>query len=318
VFDPWRGPLATRFAAVFVTLAGMGITLLTRRSRASGDRLATSADRWTLVRRGVLLYAFGFFLNWVWDGTILVYYGAFFIVGALLFTLRSRWLVVVGVTSALIAAAVRWYAVQHQTNGHDVTWLLQRPSVDPHSPKEQLLETFIRGTHPLFPWLVFLCLGMVLGRMLPFSPLLRMRLATAGFVALAAGYLARHVLPMHDTLKSTTPFDRGVLYTLTAVGSTLLAVSLLGWLCERYRTSAAVTALATAGRTTLTLYVAHVLVFDLLVDRWRWVRPGGLGTSLTFALAFWVVAVAAAVLWHRRFALGPLEWVYRRFSNAPA
>ena len=38
VFDPWQGPLSTRFAATFVTVAGMGITLLTRRSRAGGDR----------------------------------------------------------------------------------------------------------------------------------------------------------------------------------------------------------------------------------------------------------------------------------------
>ena len=98
VFDPWEGPLSTRFAATFVIVAGMGITLLTRRSRASGDRAAISADRWKLTRRGVLLFVFGYFFDWVWSGTILFYYGAFFMVGVLLFTLRSRWLVVIGVT----------------------------------------------------------------------------------------------------------------------------------------------------------------------------------------------------------------------------
>jgi uncharacterized protein len=89
VFDPWEGPLSTRFAATFVTLAGIGITLLTRRTVAGGDRTAISALRWTLVRRGVLLYLFGYFLNWVWNGTIIVFYGAFFVVGAALFTLRG-------------------------------------------------------------------------------------------------------------------------------------------------------------------------------------------------------------------------------------
>ena len=55
-FDPRMGPLSTRFAATFVMVAGMGITLMTNRGRLSGDRLRRSADRWTLVRRGFLLY----------------------------------------------------------------------------------------------------------------------------------------------------------------------------------------------------------------------------------------------------------------------
>ncbi|MCU1504891.1 MAG: hypothetical protein JWM12_4245, partial [Ilumatobacteraceae bacterium] len=46
VFDPFNGPLTTRFAAVFVMVAGMGITLMTKRSRLSGDRAAQSDDRW--------------------------------------------------------------------------------------------------------------------------------------------------------------------------------------------------------------------------------------------------------------------------------
>ena len=58
VFDPWSGPLSTRFAAVFVTVAGISITLLTRRAVASGERQRISDARVTLVRRGVLLYSF--------------------------------------------------------------------------------------------------------------------------------------------------------------------------------------------------------------------------------------------------------------------
>ena len=82
VFDPWMGPLSTRFAATFVVIAGMGITLMTNRGRLSGDRYRQSADRWTLFRRGFLLYCFGFFFEWIWNGTILFFYGAYFMVGA--------------------------------------------------------------------------------------------------------------------------------------------------------------------------------------------------------------------------------------------
>src|SRR5215204_370957 len=42
IFDPSQGPLTTRFASTFVLVAGMGVTLLTNRSRQSGDRPAMS------------------------------------------------------------------------------------------------------------------------------------------------------------------------------------------------------------------------------------------------------------------------------------
>jgi uncharacterized protein len=315
VFDPWQGPLSTRFAATFVTVAGMGIALLTSRSNAGGDRTAISGDRWKLVRRGVLLYSFGFFLNWVWPGTILFYYGAFFVVGALLFTLRSRWLTAIGVGSALAAAALQWWAVQRGSNGNDTSWLLYGDAVNTRSPRDLLFDTFVRGTHPLLPWLVFLCMGIVLGRQMPFSARRRTQLAAAGALCLAGGYVLHQVVPWYDTLKSTTPFDRGVLYTLTTVGSSLMAVALVGWVAERTAASSLTKALGATGRTTLTLYVGHVLVYNLLVHWLEWVKPGGLGTALVFAAVYWMFAVIAATAWHLWRDLGPLEWVYRRFSE---
>jgi len=318
VFDPWQGPLATRFAATFVTVAGMGITLLTRRSRADGGHAAISADRWKLVRRGVLLFTFGYFLNWVWDGTILFFYGAYFVVGAMLFTLRSRWLVAIGTGAALAAAGLQWWALERVAAGHDVSWLFLGSAGDTRSPRDLVLDTFVRGTHPLLPWLVFLCMGMVLGRLMPFSTIHRVQLAFAGVLCLAFGYAANAAVVWHPVLESTTPFDRGVFYTLTTVGSSLLAVSVVGGIAAATAGSSATKALANAGQTTLTLYVGHVLVYNLLVHWLGWVRPGGLGTALAFAALYWMAAVAAAVAWQRWRGIGPLEWFYRRFSDTAA
>ncbi len=38
LFDPWAGPLSTRFAATFVLVAGVGVTLLTRRAPSATPR----------------------------------------------------------------------------------------------------------------------------------------------------------------------------------------------------------------------------------------------------------------------------------------
>ena len=66
---------------------------------------------------------------------------------------------------------------------------------------------------------------------------------------------------------------------------------------------------------SLTLYVAHALVFNLVVDWLGWVRPTGLDTALVFAAGYWVVAIAAASWWHRRVGIGPAEWLYRRLGG---
>jgi uncharacterized membrane protein YeiB len=66
---------------------------------------------------------------------------------------------------------------------------------------------------------------------------------------------------------------------------------------------------------SLSIYIAHALVFCLLVDWLELVTPGGIGTSLTFAIAYWLISTMAAVTYHQRFGQGPAEYVYRRLSD---
>ena len=101
-FHPWQGPLSTRFAATFVLTAGVGVTLLTRRATANRhiNPAAVAAKRWTLVRRGLVLYGFGLIFYEIWSGSILPYYGAMFVIAAFLFTLATPWLVAIGVAAA--------------------------------------------------------------------------------------------------------------------------------------------------------------------------------------------------------------------------
>jgi uncharacterized protein len=317
VFDPWMGPLSTRFAATFVLIAGMGITLMTNRGRLSGDRMRRSADRWTLVRRGFLLYCFGFFVEWFWSGTILFFYGAYFVVGALLFMLRIRWLVLIGLLAAIAAAAIQWWDFERDGS---TSWLLQGwYTQGPYrSPRRLLFDTFVNGTHPLLPWLAFLCAGMVIGRYLPLQASLRRRLAVLGVAMVAYSYLVRFAFadtPLRIRLLATDPFSRSLNYTVCALGSAITAVCVIGWIAEATSTTRVTRALAAAGRTTLTIYMAHVLVFNAVVTRWHLIRPAGLDVALGFAGAFWVVAIIAAAWWQRRFGIGPAEWAYRKFGG---
>ncbi|MFZ9628926.1 MAG: DUF418 domain-containing protein [Ilumatobacteraceae bacterium] len=311
LFDPWHGPLATRFAATFVTVAGMGVVLMTRRAVEAGDRAAIAEARWRLVRRGVLLLGVGYVFDWIWPGTILFFYGGFFLVSSLLFALRTRWIVTVGVVSAVAGAALSWWSTRH-----GLAWLLRGSSTATRSPRDLVFDLAVRGTHPLLPWLALLCTGMVLARHLPERADRRVFVAFAGVLAVLVGYGLRSVLPLSPTLVSTEPGTRGLLYTLTAIGSSVAAVIAIGAAARATAGSTVTRALAVAGRCTLSLYVLHALVFRVVVDTVGWVHyDSGLTTVLLMAADYWLAAVLLSAWWSRVAAIGPLEWLYRRFSD---
>ncbi len=310
-FNPWTGPLSTRFAATFVMVAGMGITLMTNRGRLGRDRDRRSADRWTLIRRGTLLYAFGYVFEWIWNGTILFFYGAFFIVGAFLFTLRTRWLIAIGAVAAIAAAGLQWWAFE--TDG-DTTWLFEGwyTAAAYRSPRRLLFDTFVNGTHPLLPWLAFLCAGMALGRYLPLRSEWRRVLIALGVLMVAGTYLANHAFadtPLRARLLATDPFSRSLNYTISALGSSIVAFCVIGWIANRTKSNVVTQAFAAAGRMTLTLYIAHALVFIALVRHWHLIRPAGLDVALGFAACFWLVGIivaasVAATVRHRACRVG--------------
>lgn len=309
LFDPWDGPLSTRFAATFVLVAGVGVTLLTR--RAIGDATRVTEMRWRLIRRGVLLYVLGLALDEIWPGTIIVYYGVMFVLAAGIFTWRSRWIVALGLLAAIAATAVRWWRFDRNSNGHDTSWLT---SPGEGSLRGEVLDVFVNGTHPLLPWFAFLCGGIVLGRVLS-APWWRPAAIGGGLVLVAVPSMltAFPATPLQQVVLSTDPYDRSIVYVASALGTALIAYGSIDWLADRF--PAATDPLRRAGQLTLSLYIAHILVFNLVVDWLGWVEPAGTEAALLFAAGFWVVAIAVGTWWQRRFRRGPAEYVYRAFGG---
>jgi uncharacterized membrane protein YeiB len=309
LFDPWTGPMATRFAATFVLVAGVGVTLMTNRCRASGQGITEM--RFRLVRRGLVLYVGGLLLEEIWPGTIIPFYGAMFALAAVMFTLRSRWLVVIAAGAVVAAWAIRWWRWEQDEAGESTAWLTAPGG---GSILGFVYDVFVNGTHPLFPWLAFFCCGMLLARAFHTSWWRPAALA-GGFALFALANLANSTAAnaFQEVILSTGPYERGAVYTASALGTALVAYVAIDWIAERF--TLAVDPLRRAGQMTLTLYLAHVVVYEFLVNRWGWIEPAGLDLALTFALSFWVVAIVAAVAWNRRFGLGPAERLYRAIGG---
>lgn len=310
LFDPWTGPLSTRFAATFVLTAGVGVTLMTNSSRI--DVLRTNEMRWRLVRRGVLLYAGGMLFDFIWPGTILPFYGAMFAVAALLFTLRSRWVLLAGFTAAVAGWAIRWWRLERELDGNSTSWLT---NPGPRSPRGLVFDLFVNGTHPLLPWLAFFCAGIVLGRMLPLN-WWRPAVAGSGLVLYAGASIATTAASGEraTVLLSDDPFNRGLVYSASALGTALVAFAAISWAADQFTETRLVDALRRAGQMSLTIYIGHALVFNLVVDELDLLDPRGLGLALTAATVYWIAATAGAVAYQRRHGRGPVERVYRRLT----
>lgn len=312
LFDPWEGILSTRFAVTFVLVAGVGVTLMTRRSVAerragTGTGIGVAELRWRLVRRGLVLYVVGLLLDEIWPGTILPYYGVMFMLSAGMFTWRTRTLAGVGGIAALAGAALRMWRFERHADGFSTAWLTDP---DAGSLRDHVFGVFVNGTHPLLPWFGFFCAGMILGRLLATAWWRTAAIASGfGLVAVAWAGAAAATSTRLDVALSTAPYDRGLLYVTSSLGTALAFYGVIDWCAERYpeRTDP----LRRAGQMTLSLYIAHVFVFNLIVDWLHWIEPAGVGTALGFALGFWIVGIAAAVAWQRRFGMGPAERIYR-------
>jgi uncharacterized membrane protein YeiB len=267
--------------------------------------------RWRLVRRGVLLYTGGLVLDRIWPGTIIPFYGAMFVVAAGIFTWRARWLVALGASAAVAGSLLRTWRFERNQDGHSTAWL-----TDPGdgSVRDYVFGVLVNGTHPLIPWLAFLCAGMLLGRALTTD---WWRPAAVGsglvLVTVAALLSSSATSPFQSVLLSTHPFDRGAVYVASALGTALIAYAAIDLVAERL--PRATDPLRRAGQMSLTIYLAHVLVFNLAVDWLGWIEPAGLDVALAFAFGFWVTAIVAAVAWQRRYGRGPAERVYRAFGG---
>jgi uncharacterized membrane protein YeiB len=321
IFNPLSGILTTRFAATFVLVAGMSIALLVQSAMQSGNAVLIRSAQMKLARRGLFLYALGAAVQWIWPGTILFYYGAFLLISAVICTWSNRSLIAVSVASIAVSTGLSAWRGYQFFEGNFTQWL----SPAPNTPRNLLIRTFVDYTHPVFPWITFICAGIILGRNLERLTQFRTRIMLWSGVVLFATFLIRtFVMPgslstqsdyVLQRALSTNNHNHAVLHVTSTLAVALLAFCCISFVTDSRVSSRAVTFLARTGQMTLSIYLAHVLVFNLVVNWLNWVRPTGLDTALVLSLAFYILAVPVSSLWSRKYGIGPSERVYRAFGG---
>jgi len=333
-WHPFEGALANPFPVGFVMVAGIGVALLMQdvaRANSHRDvneiaRTRTEA-RWRLARRGLFLFTLGYGIEWVWAGTILPYYGAYFVVASIIATWSARKLIALAVISTFGAAIIEWWRLEQSFDGNLTTWL--SPST-PSTPRDLMIRLFIDYTHPLFPWLAFFITGILLGRKYHDIVRIRSKLLIIALGTAALSYITNAIvnsLVRDDAdngvrsalvwrhLVSTRPFDRSVLYVLASLGVVVTVFLIITILCERFKGSFGVRIAQTTGQLTLTIYLAHIFIYNFVVNQVGLVQPTGLDTAMTMSIVVFVAAVIWANWWTPLFGRGPAERLYRRFGG---
>lgn len=317
------GLLQGRAAALFVVLAGVGMSLMVRKARLAGDAPELRRRRFLLLKRALFLLVVGLAYTPLWPGDILHVYGFYITIGVVLLTAdpRTLW----ASSALLVAGFVFLLGFVDYEAGWDWSTLTYEGMWTLTGLTRRI---FFNGFNPVLPWAGFLVAGLAIGRLDLGDP--RVRRRTLAWSALVGGLVegASRVtqsvlLPGASALEAegivaifgTTAMPPLPLFMLAAGATAIAAIALSVELAERFRRSIIVRALVAAGQMALSVYVAHFVVGIGLLALLGLVQYQNPYFVVGYAIAFFGLSVLISTLWLRRFERGPLETLMRKITG---
>ncbi|MGE7928999.1 DUF418 domain-containing protein [Lysinibacillus xylanilyticus] len=316
----FTGLFEGRASATFVTLAGIGVALMTRKARNGGDLSTIKVKLW---KRSAFLFVLGLCLYVAdWTGDILHYYGIYMLIASFLIIASTKFMIIIS-SLFLITSQILQVAMNYLKGWH------------PKQPFMEYLdfwtiEGFIRnllfnGYHPVFPWICFFLLGMILGRldfskksvrnkMLYFSLFLLITIEVLSKVLMR---LSLSVLDGNSAefLFQTGPIPPNIFYMLSNSASAIIVIVASIYIIEKFPSHWLTKSLIKTGQLTLTHYVSHVFIGVGILALLNRLENQTLAFSLLFTTLFFVVSILFSVLWRRKYQRGPIEWVMRKITN---
>lgn len=300
VFSMLTNALEGRAAALFVVLAGIGLSL-------------GRADTAVMLRRALFLLAAGLLNLLIFEADILHFYALYFLLALPLLSARPAALLAAAAASILAGfAGLLWL-------DYEANWDWETLTYSNFWTAEGFLRhSFFNGWHPVFPWVAFLFVGMWIGHLNLSNRRIQIALLLGGTVlALAAAQPATWVQdPELAELLGTKAIPPGPFYIIAGSGSAAAVIALVLLLTPALTRLGLATWMQVPGRQALSLYVAHILLGMGALE-----AMGLLGGTLTptgifgLSLGFCALSVVLARVWARFAKQGPLEALMRWSST---
>ena len=313
--DDWlslaTGALEGRAAATFVVLAGVGLGL----SAARGDISRTVG---VTVRRAIFLLVLGLVNMLIFDADILHYYTFYFLFGVLLLPLSSRGLAVSMLLIVLTSVGMLLFL------DYDAGWDWTNYAYQGFwTPTGFVRNLFFNGWHPVFPWLAFLLYGVILGRLSLGEKRIHMRMIVGGalivVVAETTGRVLQPTLASIDPeliyFATTAPIPPMPLYVLSGIGTATAVIGLCMSSAEWLSRKGVLEIANPAGRQTLTLYVAHIIIGMGTLEALGMIGGQSIQAATLAAAVFCLLTIVYAYYWSRSFKRGPIETLMRKIAG---
>ncbi len=313
--DHWlnaiTGILEGKAAATFVVLAGVGLGL----AKQNG----TSKHRTGLIiRRALFLLVLGLANMLIFDADIIHYYAFYFLLGSLFLSASKLTLV------AAIAFSSCLSVVMILTLDYDKGWDWENLTyLDFWTLNGFVRNLFFNGWHPVLPWLGFVLFGLLLSRMPLGEPSTQKKLMFTGITTLlfAEGLaivlvnLSGQVDPELALLTTTGPIPPMPLFVIAGLASASATIGFCLYATNRQRQSRLVKLVTHAGRQTLTLYIAHIMIGMGVLTYLGKVGNQSPASALVAALLFCLCSTVFACFWMRTFKHGPIESAMHRITG---
>ncbi|MFD1992724.1 DUF418 domain-containing protein [Paenibacillus nicotianae] len=314
----FKGIFEGRASALFVILAGFGISLMTRRARISKDPTLIRKNRSQLYRRALFLLIAGCLLLLVgWNADILHYYAVFMILGSLLITASDRLLV--GIAVMIVGSSQLFLLLFNYAKGWDASF---HEYVDFWKISGFLRNLFLNGFHPLFPWFSFFLIGMWLGRKdwtnLQYRKKIFVLSLTGTFIFETISYLCiRFSSPWLDYesatyLFTTKPMPPTTLYICSATCSALCVLTACFYIIDKTSTFWLTQSFIYTGQLSLTHYIGHVLIGLEFLQLIGYLENKNLVFSTSYSFLYFVFALIFSYFWRKRIDRGPIELMMRK------
>jgi len=294
-------------AALFVLLAGVGLSLRTHRRH---EEYEPTPDHRPLIERALLLIGLGLLLLHLWEYDILHFHGVYLLLAIPLLHARTR-------TLWLLAVAVVWIATML---AQELDWA-EEPTFTLDGVMRHVL---FNGLFPVFPWIAFMFVGMAIGRLELGDPRVRRRtlaiavvIASFAFVVDTFGrYEQQHdVLGLGGYADWLLTWPRAPRPFFIVSGSAIAVATICGCieLSQHRAENRWMLALVAAGQLSITIYVIHVVA--ILVPLQHGVLRGQrIELAFVYAAVCYGAAIAFAFWWRRHWRHGPLEGLMRQIT----
>ena len=310
--DNWDQTVRGRSAILFAVIAGISIAILSGRNRPyTGVPLLQARMR--ILVRAVVIFGWGGVLWAIPDqplAIILEFYAVTFALALPFLSVPPRVLLPLTGVLAIVLPAVMFVLQNLNARGE-----LGDPAI--------IVRMMITGTYPAMTWIVYVLLGLAVGRLDLESTSVRIRLFLAGWALALAGILgARWAAqtwppPEYGSDNVVGRFDLRRMATTEAhtetwfevVGSCGVAlVIVVACIVIAPRARVLVYPLAATGAMALSVYSIHAISMP-----WIWDH---LDLDNQYQIYLWTVAITlvASTLWRLIVGQGPLEWVLSGLS----